>query len=128
MVNTAGMLPLLVQYCLIILALSVHVPVIKIIILASSPIGYRAPRSAISPCFLSLRNLRELQGNLSYDSCCCFCFYGSLVILFVLVFNLEFLQGYLSICPDIGLDHQSTKVLLQCCRIKPLSFGQTLFI
>ena len=63
MVNTAGMLPLLVQYCLIILTLSVNVPVIKIIILASSPIGYKSPRSAISPCFLSLRNLIELQGK-----------------------------------------------------------------
>ena len=63
MVNTACMLPLLVQYCLMSLALSVNVPVIKMIILASSPIGYRSPRSAISPCFLSLRNLIELQGK-----------------------------------------------------------------
>ena len=63
MVNTAYMLPLLVQYCLISLALSVNVPVIKMIILASSPIGYRSPRSTISPCFLSLRNLIELQGK-----------------------------------------------------------------
>ena len=65
-------------------------------------------------------NLRELQlEKLSYGNCC-FCFDGSLVILFVLVFNLKFLQGYLSICPDIGLDHQSTKLLLQCCRINVL--------